>query len=202
MKFSSALTAYLDHLRIERGLSENTISSYARDLAKFQGHLLSIGKELDGVATSDVSSFELWLKSQGLSLASINRALSALKGFYGYLEIEDGVVNPTSEALSSRLPRKLPKALTIAEVSTLIESAKRPGDPIALRDYAILELLYSTGARVSEVIAINTTDFFGSVGVEGESQTLKLRGKAGKERIVPLGRKHAYCLRSNKRFRD
>ena len=187
MKFSSALTAYLDHLRIERGLSENTISSYARDLAKFQGHLLSIGKELDRVATSDVSSFELWLKSQGLSLASINRALSALKGFYAYLEIEDGVVNPTSEALSSRLPRKLPKALTIAEVSTLIESAKRPGDPIALRDYAILELLYSTGARVSEVIAINTTDFSGSVGVEGESQTLKLRGKAGKERIVPLG---------------
>ena len=187
MKFSSALTAYLDHLRIERGLSENTISSYARDLAKFQGHLLSIGKELDGVATSDVSSFELWLKSQGLSLASINRALSALKGFYSHLDIEDGVANPTSEALSSRLPRKLPKALTIAEVSTLIESAKRPGDPIALRDYAILELLYSTGARVSEVIAINTTDFSGSVGVEGESQTLKLRGKAGKERIVPLG---------------
>lgn len=187
MNFSSALTAYLGHLRIERGFSENTISSYARDLAKFEGHLLSTGKELDGVATSDVLSFELWLKSQGLSLASINRALSALKGLYNYLNVEDGVFDPTSEALLSRLPRKLPQALSISEINQLIESSNREGDPIAPRNYAILELLYSTGARVSEVIGVNTNDFSVSPSEEEFTYTLKLRGKGGKERIVPLG---------------
>jgi integrase/recombinase XerD len=187
LNFSSALTNYLDHLRIERGLSKNTISSYGRDLARFERYLISIGKEINQVGNGDISNFEVQLKSLGLSLASINRALSALKSFYNYLYIEEGVANPTSEALSSRLPRKLPKALTIAEVSALIESAKRPGDALALRDYAILELLYSTGARVSEVIGINTTDISMTSDDQAVLHTLKLHGKAGKERLVPLG---------------
>ncbi len=187
MNFSTSCSSYLDHLRIERGLSDNTISSYARDLAKYERHLISIGREVSEAKESDISSFEVALKSQGLSLASINRSISALKGFYSYLEIEYGVSNPTRESLSSRLPRKLPKALTIAEVSALIESVKRPGDPVSLRDYAILELLYSTGARVSEVIGINTADISITDSDQGEIHTLKLHGKGGKERLVPLG---------------
>ena len=187
MNFSSACSGYLDHLRIERGLSKNTISSYSRDLQKFERHLLAIEKTVNAATGADVQSFEVSLKAQGLSLSSVNRALSALKGFYSYLDNEHGIANPTGESLTARLPRKLPKALIISEVSTLIDSAKREGDPIALRDYAILELLYSTGARVSEVIGINTTDFFLNAGENGEIQTLKLRGKGGKERIVPLG---------------
>lgn len=184
---SSLCNGYLDHLRIERGLSENTISAYSRDLVKFEIYLNSINKKLTAVTNSDVTAYQVFLKGHGLSLVSANRALSALKGLYKYLDIEHGVTNPTTDSSSSRLSRKLPKALTISEVSALIESAKREGKPLAARDYAILELLYSTGARVSEVIAVNTNDFSLSLSGEIDVHTLKLRGKGGKERIVPLG---------------
>jgi integrase/recombinase XerD len=82
----------------------------------------------------------------------------------------------------------LPKALTVEEITRLIESAKREGDPVSLRDFAILELLYSSGARVSEIIGINIADITVSKGDEGEITVLKLRGKGSKERLVPLGK--------------
>jgi integrase/recombinase XerD len=89
--------------------------------------------------------------------------------------------------LSSKVPRRLPKALTIKEITSLIDSTKREGDPISLRDHAIIELLYGTGARVSEIVGIDVNDFAQS-DIEGNPiSTLKLRGKGSKERIVPLG---------------
>jgi integrase/recombinase XerD len=188
MNFDSASANYINHLRIERGLAPNTIESYQRDLSKFGLFLLSVEKNFLTLEPSDITAFEVSLKAQKIGAASINRSISALKGFYKYCALEYESANPTTESLTVKTPRRLPKALTVFEVTELIESAKREGDPISLRDYAILEFLYSTGARVSEVIGINQLDIV-TADISGESvSAIKLRGKGAKERIVPLGK--------------
>ncbi len=188
MNFETAKSNYLNHLRIERGLAENTLQSYERDLRKLGEYLKANRLNFDQLKSDDIVNFEVSLKSAKLSLSSINRTISSLKGFYKYVSIESSVDNPMLESLTHKLPRKLPKALSIDEVTKLIESAKREGDPASPRDYAILELLYSTGARVSEIIGIDTTDISISKLVDGEVSVLKLKGKGSKERFVPLGK--------------
>ncbi len=188
MNFESAKSSYLDHLRIERGLSVNSISSYGRDLEKFGKFLNERQKVYSSLTDQDFTEFSVYLKEAKLSLASINRTISGLKGFYKYLSTEHGIKNPTTELSSSKLPRKLPKALTIEEITRLIDSVEREGVPISLRDKAILELLYSTGARVSEIIALNVVDFSMSASTDGDVHIVKVRGKGSKERLVPLGK--------------
>jgi integrase/recombinase XerD len=188
VNFETAKSNYLNHLRIERGLAENTLQSYERDLGKLGEYLQANRLNFDQLTADDIVKFEVSLKSAKLTLSSINRAISSLKGFYKYLSIENSVDNPMLESLTHKLPRKLPKALSIDEVTKLIESAKREGDLISLRDYAILELLYSTGGRVSEIIGINTADISISKLADGEVSVLKLKGKGSKERFVPLGK--------------
>ncbi|ASY29011.1 integrase/recombinase XerD [Candidatus Planktophila lacus] len=187
MKFDNALQSFLDHLTIERGLSSNSISAYRRDLAKFSDFLDKEKLDFERLSEDEIISFEVWLKGLGRAVTSINRNISALKSFYKYLAQEFSTNNPVSAVLSSKVPRRLPKALTIKEITSLIDSTKREGDPISLRDHAIIELLYGTGARVSEIVGIDINDFAQS-DVEGNPiTTLKLRGKGSKERIVPLG---------------
>ena len=187
MKFESALQSFLDHLTIERGLSSNSISAYRRDLAKYSDFLVKEKLDFEHLSEDEIISFEVWLKGLGMAVTSINRNISALKSFYKYLAQEFSTNNPVSAMASSKVPRRLPKALTIKEITSLIDSTKRAGDPISLRDHAIIELLYGTGARVSEIVGININDFAQS-DVEGNPiTTLKLRGKGSKERIVPLG---------------
>ena len=187
MKFDNALQSFLDHLTIERGLSSNSISAYRRDLAKFSDFLDKEKLDFERLSEDEIISFEVWLKGLGMAVTSINRNISALKSFYKYLAQEFSTNNPVSAVLSSKVPRRLPKALTIKEITSLIDSTKREGDPISLRDHAIIELLYGTGARVSEIVGIDVNDFAQS-DIEGNPiTTLKLRGKGSKERIVPLG---------------
>jgi integrase/recombinase XerD len=188
VNFEGAKSSYLDQLRIERGLSPNSITSYSRDLAKFQRFLDQTKRDYVKLSTDDVTDFSVFLKSEGLSLASINRSLSGVKGFYKYLAMEHGISDPTIEISSAKLARKLPKALTIDEVTRLIESAEREGDPVSLRDKAILELLYSTGARVSEIIGLNVVDFSLSSTSDEDVHIVKVKGKGSKERLVPLGK--------------
>jgi integrase/recombinase XerD len=188
MIFEGAKSSYLDQLRIERGLSPNSISSYSRDLAKFQRFLDQAKRDYVKLSSDDITDFSVFLKSEGLSLSSINRTLSGVKGFYKYLAQEYGISDPTTEISSAKLARKLPKALTIDEVTRLIESAEREGDPVSLRDKAILELLYSTGARVSEVIGLNVSDFSLSSTGDEDVYIVKVKGKGSKERLVPLGK--------------
>jgi len=188
MNFEAARSSYLDQLRIERGLSSNSVSAYARDLGKFSDFLTTPKKNFEALTAQDMTDFEVWLKSRKLALSSINRTLSAVKGFYKYAHREFGISNPTLEIVSGKIPRKLPKALSIDEITRLIESAKHEGDPISLRDFAMLELLYSSGARVSEIIGVNTSDISVSQTNDGDVTVLKLRGKGSKERMVPLGR--------------
>jgi integrase/recombinase XerD len=188
MKFEAARSSYLDQLRIERGLSSNSISSYSRDLQKFEAFLQAKKRDFERLNPQDLTDFEVSLKSLGLALTSINRTLSAVKGFYKYVSLEFDISNPTLEIVSAKIARKLPKALSVEEVTKLIESAKREGDAMSLRDFAVLELLYSSGGRVSEIVGVNTSDISISKTADGDVTVLKLRGKGSKERLVPLGK--------------
>lgn len=188
LQFEAALSSYLDHLRIERGLSPNSVNSYSRDIRRWNDYLVNAGMSYENVSSENVLDFERFLKTSKLAASSINRAVSSLKGFYKYLNLEYTITNPTSDIEALKVPRKLPKALTISEITSLIDSAHRTDDPISLRDKAILELLYSSGARVSEIVGINFADLTKSSLEDQEITTLKLRGKGSKERIVPIGK--------------
>ena len=183
----TARSSFIDHLRIERGLSENSLLSYARDLRYFIEFLQNSGVDVVGVTSTTLSEFEVWLKDRNLAISSINRTNSAVKSFLIYCAREYDLNLPTGEITSHKVARKLPKALTIDEVAQLIDSARSLSNSSSLRDVALLELLYSTGGRVSEIIGINMSDL---AKVESENeiiQTIKLRGKGSKERIVPIG---------------
>ena len=188
-----ARSAYIDHLRIERGLSENSLISYGRDLRYFLEFLQIRDLQLSQVTATVLSDFEVWLKDRSLAVSSINRTNSAVKSFLIYCTREYDLNLPTGEISSHKIARKLPKALTIDEITSLIESAKSLSAATSLRDVALLELLYSTGGRVSEIIGININDL---AKVESDNeviQTIKLRGKGAKERIVPVG---SYALKA------
>ncbi len=182
-----ARSSFIDHLRIERGLSENSLSSYGRDLRYLMEFLQNQNLEISDITAATLSEFEVWLKDRSLAISSINRTNSAVKSFLIYCAREYDLNLPTGEISSHKVARKLPKALTIDEIASLIEGAKSLSEATSLRDVALLELLYSTGGRVSEIIGININDL---AKVESDNeliQTIKLRGKGAKERIVPIG---------------
>ena len=183
--FDLAASSFINHLQIERGLAANSIAAYRRDLAKFQSFLDVTA--LHEVSPETISDFESSLREVKLSVASINRIDSTLRSFFKHLQLEYGLSDPTLEIAPSKSARRLPKALTIAQILSMIEVSYRESDPITLRDQAMLELLYSSGARVSELIGINLNDLSVAQTPDGEITTLKLRGKGSKERIVPLG---------------
>ena len=186
-------SSYIDHLRIERGLSDNSLISYARDLRYFLEFLQIRDLELSKVTATVLSDFEVWLKDRSLAISSINRTNSAVKSFLIYCAREYDLNLPTGEISSHKIARKLPKALTIDEITSLIESAKSLSEATSLRDVALLELLYSTGGRVSEIIGININDLAKVKSDNEVIQTIKLRGKGAKERIVPIG---SYALKA------
>jgi integrase/recombinase XerD len=183
--FDIAATSFLNHLQIERGLAANSISAYRRDLEKFKMFLN--GKELSKVTPEVITAFETSLREANLSTPTINRADSTLRSFFKHLAQEYEIADPTLEISASKTARRLPKALTYDQIMSMINAALRESDPITLRDQAMLELLYSSGARVSELIGINLNDLSTVNSDDGEITTLKLRGKGSKERIVPLG---------------
>lgn len=185
---SVAIATYIDHLRIERGLSANSVESYRRDLSKFEQILLEKNLSFIEISESEISAVIGDLSESGLATSSINRFLSSLKGFYKYCGREYAVANPMTDINQFKISRKLPKALSVQEVSILIESTNNPANPIALRDRAILEILYGTGARVAELVGIDINDITKDVLDGEEIMILKLRGKGSKERLVPLGK--------------
>ena len=166
-------------------MAANSIAAYRRDLVKFATFLGS--KPLSDVDPETVSEFETSLREAKLSNASISRVESTLRSFFKHLQQEYGYADPTLEISPKKSARRLPKALTIAQIVSMIDAALRDGQPITVRDQAMLELLYSSGARVSELIGINLNDLSTIETDDGIITTLKLRGKGSKERIVPLG---------------
>ena len=178
---------FLNFQRIERGLSKNSLAAYTRDLERFSAFLARGNVEVLRFDEKHAENFIEYLHAEKLALSTSNRILSTLRSFYAYLERDHGAYNPMKDVLSRKIPLRLPKALTISQVTQLIEASVLSDDIVSLRNKAILELLYSSGARVSEVVGLNLTDVV-EIKSEGSSiRTLKLRGKGGKERVVPMG---------------
>ena len=192
LNFSSLSQSFLNYCAVERGLAANTIAAYRRDLEKFAGYIAELS--VAELQPQIIQDFESSLRNAQLSPASINRIESTLRVFFLHCQKEYGVVNPTLEIVSTKNQRRLPKALRIDQIVLLIEAAYREGEPITLRDRSLIELLYSSGARVSELIGLNLNDV-ATVDVNDEKvSTIKLRGKGGKERIVPIGNFAAQAL--------
>ena len=185
LNFEEVTSSFLNHLQIEKGLADNSIAAYRRDLSKFVNFLGT--RSLSEVDSILISDFQSSLREAKLSVASINRVDSTLRSFFKHLQQEYGYADPTLEIAPQKSARRLPKALTITQIVSMIEVAYREGQPITARDQAMLELLYSSGARVSELIGININDLSSIDASDGKVTTLKLRGKGSKERIVPLG---------------
>ncbi|MDH6247778.1 site-specific tyrosine recombinase XerD [Mycobacterium sp. OTB74] len=186
--------SYLDHLAIERGVAANTLSSYRRDLRRYTGHLTSRGVTDLGAATeADVSEFLVALR-QGdpdngvvaLSSVSAARAVVAVRGLHKFAAAEGFTDTDVARMVKPPTPvRRLPKSLSYDEVLALLEGAGGDSDadsPLTLRNRALLELLYSTGARISEAVGLDLDD------VDTQSRSVLLHGKGGKQRLVPIGR--------------
>jgi len=144
------INEFLSHLKYERGYSENTVLSYRRDLCQFENYLRMQGVvSVSGISRTHISSFITRLMSIGMKASSIERHIAAIKSFFGYL-ISEGKLssNPASDIELPQKGKKLPKALTQLEVSRLVET------PRSAKDRAILELLYATGIRASELISM------------------------------------------------
>lgn len=187
MDFEKESRNFLDHIRVERGLAENSIAAYGRDLRRLADFLQSEAINLGGVDSKTMQAFQAWLRTEKLSQSSISRILSTMRTFFRYLSREKGIPDPTTELEKSKQIRRLPKALTVAEIVSMIEAAYHEGDPISIRDRALLELLYGSGARISEIVNLDLSDIHQLANEGIQIETLKLLGKGGKERIVPLG---------------
>ncbi|MEY3325155.1 MAG: site-specific tyrosine recombinase XerD [Actinomycetota bacterium] len=179
---SDLLQTFLNHCLVERGLSKNTVNAYRRDLTGFVEFLLKSKVDIEEVDAESVSKFVSELRVRGLSESSIARKVVAIRSWYAFMEKDAGVKTEVKEFLPPKIPKRLPKALTIDEVSRLINSCD--DSIIGIRNRALLEVLYATGARVSEVVLLNTADITKS---EDSVVTVKVKGKGGKERLVPLG---------------
>ena len=174
----NTLNSFIDYLRVEKGAAANTVAAYRRDLTKYLNWRLN---------NPDAPIKDYALSIKDLAPSSLERNFSAVRSFHNYLGREFQLPDPTDGLPESSKRLRLPKALTVEEITKLVEAAKDPSDPISLRDYLLLELLYSTGARVSEVVGINLSDILESTIGQESIWVIKLRGKGGKERIVPLG---------------
>lgn len=171
---------------VERQLSPNSIDAYRRDLSKYALFLASRHREhLDDVELDDVSGF---VRSLDLAPASISRTLSTVRNFHRFVLDEGRITRDvTVDMIPPKLPSRLPQALTIEQVTDLL-AATDGDDSARLRDKALLEVLYATGARVSEAVSLNVDDVLTS-SVDGVTtgDMVRLLGKGGKQRIVPLG---------------
>lgn len=176
------LETFLNHCLVERGLSKNTVNAYRRDLLSFVQFLKDSKAEIEEANSDLVAKFVAKLRTDGLVESSIARKVVAIRSWYEFMEKDRGISNQVRDYLPPKVPKRLPKALTIDEVTRLIDSCD--DSIIGIRNRALLEVLYATGARVSEVVSLNTGDI-----AKGEESvvTVKVKGKGGKERLVPLG---------------
>jgi integrase/recombinase XerD len=184
-----AVTGYLEHLTVERGLSRNTLAAYRRDLARYVAYLTRRGmSDPRTVREEQVSDFLAAIRTgeDGLSplaASSAARTVVAVRGLHRFLVLEGTVpADPAGEVRPPSAPRRLPKAISVDEVERLLDAAGRAGTAAGPRDRALLEVLYGSGARISEAVGLDVDDLDLTGGL------VRLRGKGGKERIVPIGR--------------
>ncbi|QAY60853.1 site-specific tyrosine recombinase XerD [Microbacterium protaetiae] len=183
MQLDRAVNAFLRHVTVERGLSEHTVAAYRRDLAGYLQWMAAHGAGDSGQVTPDLVAEFIAERSRAVprpAASSLARLQSSVRGLHRYLQREQiEADDPTGRLRPPKLPQRLPKALTIDQVERLL-AAPAPDEPLGLRDRALLELLYATGARVSEVVQLDVDDVT-------HGDVLRVRGKGAKERIVPIG---------------
>lgn len=175
---------FLDHLAVERGLSAHTIASYRRDLGRYSSFLQS--QNFADVTEQQIDAFAAHLRAGDkehppLSPTSVARAIVAVRGLHRFVARATGSVDPAKAVRPPALSKRLPKAITTKEVEAILDAAGIGGTPLALRDRALLELLYGSGARISEVVGLKLGD------LDLANATVRLFGKGSKERIVPVG---------------
>jgi len=185
MNFERAQSSYLRYVSIERGLSANTVAAYKSDLTGYTQWMLARGiTDISAVSLPDVSAYVQSLATRAekpLTASSQSRMLSSIRGFHKFLVEESALENDVTVDLAPpKLPKRLPKAITIDQMSALL-AAVEGDDEVRVRDRALLELLYATGARITEAMSLNVDD------VSGDDGLIRLRGKGGKQRIVPVG---------------
>ncbi len=173
---------YLDYLGLERGLAENTLESYGRDLRQFSRYLSShYAKPWETLDRGQILLYLDSLKRQGKSAATVSRSLASIRSFFRFLNREGALSgNPAALLDTPKVEKRLPRVLSPTEVETLLY---RPvlSSPVGLRDRAMFEVLYATGIRVSELVSLQVADINLAAGF------IKCKGKGGKERMVPLG---------------
>ncbi|PWK14513.1 site-specific tyrosine recombinase XerD [Tumebacillus permanentifrigoris] len=173
---------FIHYLTVERGLAQNTLESYARDLTAYIDFLQRGGiRDLNQTRRANIIAYLAELQRKGRATTTISRNLASLRAFYGFL-LRDGLLDgdPTANLESPKIEKRLPKVLTVGEVESLLEGPDL-GTTAGSRDKAMLELLYATGIRVSELVSLNISDVNLNMGF------LKCYGKGSKERIIPLG---------------
>lgn len=176
------VTQFLRHLGEKRGLATNTAAAYRTDLEQFVGFLRERGTtDWSSVGHDDVLAFLLYLRERRYANSTVARRTAAVKSFYAFLA-EEGLIksNPTEKIDSPKVDRYLPKSLTPTQVDELLELPLRNPTPERLRDKAMIELLYGTGMRVSELMALNLRD------CSLDAETIRCTGKGGRERTLPL----------------
>ncbi len=190
-----AVRTYLDHLSIEKGLAANTLTSYRRDLRRYLEFLDEKAiTALDEITEATVVEFLVRLREgnqahPSLSASSAARTVVAVRGFHRFA-VADGLAtaDPAAAVKPPSPDKRLPKALPLADVEAILEAAGAPGTPLALRDRALLEVLYGTGARISEAVGLDLDDLdLDDPSVQDDAGVVLLRGKGGKERMVPVG---------------
>lgn len=185
-----ALREYLAHLSVERGLSEHTLAAYSRDLERYARYLAGRGRgDLGAVAEADVGEYVEALRAgsdggSALSASSTARAVVAVRGWHRF-EVREGRTesDPASQVKPPGTAKRLPKAITVAQVEALLAGAAAAPGVLGLRDRALVEVLYGTGARISEAVGLAVDD----VDTDPATAALRLFGKGRKERIVPVG---------------
>lgn len=184
------LEEFIHYLAVERGLAQNTLASYRIDLGQYLAHLRKQGiTSLDKADRNHILSHLYKLQKEGKAPATISRHLAALKHFYRFLQSEELITDDYTVGLESpKLAQRLPQVLSTEEVEILL-SQPQMADPAGIRDKAMLEIIYATGIRVSEMISLNIQD------VELDLGYIKCLGKGSKERIIPLGSVAARYIR-------
>jgi integrase/recombinase XerD len=178
---STGAEEYLSWLAVEKGRSRNTLTAYRQDIAGWERWAVQAGIDPMSAETEAIEQYLAERRASGRNPASMARSTSAIRGLYRFLLGEGAITaDPTSDLRSPRLPRRLPKALDEQQVLLLLDSAGG-SEPADLRDRALLELLYGTGARISEVVGLSLID------LQGDDGLLRVFGKGAKERLVPLG---------------
>jgi integrase/recombinase XerD len=193
----AAVDRYLDHLVVERGLAAHTLAAYRRDLTRYTGAMSARGRTQAGdVTAQDVAAFLAGLREGGdghppLAASSTARAAAAVRGLHAFAAAEGmAASDPAGQVRPPVPPRRLPRAIGVSEVERLLAATgtgEGPGGAGRLRDRALLELLYGTGARISEAVGLDVDDLGAAAPAAGQAALLRLAGKGGKDRIVPLG---------------